>query len=68
MWTLLTVCVAMSTKSKNWIKYCRFEESHGYINSCRRVFERAVEFYGDDHLEEALFIGINTYYDIMPFS
>lgn len=41
---------------KNWIKFARFEENHGYINGARQVFERAIEFFGEDHMEEKLFI------------
>lgn len=41
---------------KNWIKYARFEEKHGYIAHSRKVYERAVEFFGEDHIEENLFV------------
>uniref|UniRef100_A0A8C2Z9A5 Crooked neck-like protein 1 n=1 Tax=Cyclopterus lumpus TaxID=8103 RepID=A0A8C2Z9A5_CYCLU len=41
---------------KNWIKYARFEEKHGYIAHSRKVFERSVEFFGEDHVEENLFV------------
>lgn len=41
---------------KNWIKYARFEERHGYIAHGRKVYERAVEFFGEEHVEENLFV------------
>lgn len=41
---------------KNWIKYARFEEKHGYIAHGRKVYERAVEFFGEDHVDENLFV------------
>jgi crooked neck len=41
---------------KNWIKYARFEEKHSYINSARRVYERAVEFFGEDNMDEKLIL------------
>lgn len=41
---------------KHWIKYARFEENHGFIHSARQIYERAVQFYGDDHLDEKLYI------------
>ena len=41
---------------KNWIKYARFEDKHGYIAHGRRVFERAVEFFGEEHVDERLFV------------
>lgn len=37
------------------IKHARFKENHGFINGARTVFERA-EFFGDDHMNEKLFI------------
>ena len=41
---------------KNWIKYAGFEESHSYIGLSRGVYERAVEFYGEEHMDEKLYI------------
>ncbi|XP_046749660.1 protein crooked neck [Diprion similis] len=41
---------------KHWIKYARFEETHGFLNGARNVFERAVTFYGDESLDEKLFV------------
>lgn len=41
---------------KNWIKYARFEERHGYIAHSRKVYERGVEFFGEEHVEENLFV------------
>lgn len=35
---------------------CRFEENHGFISGARKVYERAVEFYGDLHLDEDLYV------------
>lgn len=35
----------------------RFEEHHGFISSSRKVYERAVEFFGEEMLDERLFIG-----------
>ncbi len=41
---------------KNWIRFAKFEEGHGFIKSARSIFERAVEFFGDEYMEERLFI------------
>ncbi|MBN3291100.1 CRNL1 protein, partial [Polypterus senegalus] len=41
---------------KNWIKYARFEDKHGYITHARKVFERAVEFFGEEYMDEQLFV------------
>lgn len=34
----------------------RFEEQNSFISGSRKVFERAVEFFGEDNLDEKLFI------------
>ncbi|KAG5879664.1 hypothetical protein JTB14_021467 [Gonioctena quinquepunctata] len=31
-------------------------DNHGFIHSSRQIYERAVQFYGDDHLDEKLYI------------
>lgn len=41
---------------KNWIKYAKFEEKNGYINSARSIYERAVEFFGEDNISENLLV------------
>ena len=38
------------------MKYAKFEEKHGYINSARRIFERAVDFFGEENMDEKLLI------------
>uniref|UniRef100_A0AC35UCE2 TPR_REGION domain-containing protein n=1 Tax=Rhabditophanes sp. KR3021 TaxID=114890 RepID=A0AC35UCE2_9BILA len=35
---------------KNWIKYAKFEERHGYEANARVAFEKAMEFFGDENL------------------
>lgn len=41
---------------KNWIKYARFEEKHSYFAHARKVYERAVEFFGEEHMDEHLYV------------
>ena len=41
---------------KNWIKYAKFEEKNSYINSARTIYERAVEFFGEDNVDEKLLL------------
>lgn len=48
--------VIVHPEVKNWIKYARFEEKHGYIAHSRKVYERAVEFFGEEHMNENLFV------------
>uniref|UniRef100_A0A671LIT1 Crooked neck-like protein 1 n=1 Tax=Sinocyclocheilus anshuiensis TaxID=1608454 RepID=A0A671LIT1_9TELE len=46
--------VMVHPEVKNWIKYAHFEEKHGYIARARKVFERAIEFFGEEHISESL--------------
>jgi len=48
--------VIVHPEVKNWIKYAKFEERNNYVNSARRIYERAVEFFGDDNVDEKLLI------------
>ncbi|KAH8028454.1 hypothetical protein HPB51_016905 [Rhipicephalus microplus] len=41
---------------QHWIKYAKFEEHNGYISNARRIYERAVEFFGEDYMDERLFV------------
>ncbi|CAM9786869.1 unnamed protein product [Lampetra planeri] len=52
----LDALVMVHPEIKNWIKYARFEDRHGYTAHARRVYERAVEFYGEEHMKEPLFV------------
>lgn len=46
----------MHPEVKNWIKYAKFEEKNGYINSARIIYERAVEFFGEDNVDEKILL------------
>ncbi|CAJ0586285.1 unnamed protein product, partial [Mesorhabditis spiculigera] len=41
---------------KNWIKYARFEERHGFYGNARAAFERAMEYFGEDNIDEHLLV------------
>ena len=41
---------------KNWIRYARFEEQNGYISNVRNIYERASEFFGEENMDEKLYI------------
>lgn len=41
---------------KNWIKLAKFEERHSIPENARQVYELALEFFGDQYLDEQLFI------------
>ena len=40
----------------NWIKYAKWEERLGAVTRARNVYERAIDFYGDEFLDERLFV------------
>lgn len=48
--------VMVHPEVKHWIKYARFEENHSFISSARSIYERAVHFYGDEEINETLYI------------
>ena len=48
--------VTVHPEVKNWIKFARFEEQNRFIANARDVFENAIKFFGDDHLDESLFM------------
>ena len=48
--------VMVHPEHRNWIRFAKFEEGHGFINSGRKIYERAVEFFGEEHMDEKLFI------------
>lgn len=53
----LSVCSSqVHPEVRNWIRYARFEEQNGYTSNSRNIFERAVEYFGEDHLDERLFV------------
>ncbi|OXB74325.1 UNVERIFIED_CONTAM: hypothetical protein H355_006854 [Colinus virginianus] len=37
-------------------EYARFEEKHCYFAHARKVYERAVEFFGEEHMDEHLYV------------
>lgn len=41
---------------KNWIRYARFEEQNGNLGNARNVFERAADFFGEEAMDEKLYV------------
>lgn len=41
---------------KNWLRYAKFEEQHAHIDEAREVYSRAIEFLGDEYLDEKLYL------------
>lgn len=41
---------------KNWIKYVCFEEKYVYFVYVCKVYERVVEFFGDEYMDEYLYV------------
>ena len=56
--------VIVHPEVKNWIKYARFEEKHGYIAHSRKVYERSVEFFGEEYVDENLFVAFARFEEI----
>lgn len=48
--------VSVHPEVKNWIKSAKFEEKNGFVGKAREIYERAVDFFGDDYLDEKLFM------------
>lgn len=48
--------VIVHPEVKNWLKYARFEEKNQFISSARQIYERAVEYFGDEYIDEGLLI------------
>ena len=48
--------VLVHLEVKNWIRYAKFEEAHGYIFNARDVYSHCAEFYGDEEMDEKLFV------------
>lgn len=56
---IIFINLYIGKETKYVTKLCtcyRFEEQHGFISGARRVFERAVEFFGEESMDEKLFI------------
>lgn len=53
--------VMVHPEVRNWIRYARFEQQHGSIPSSRAVYEHAVDFFGDDNLDEQLFVAFSRF-------
>jgi len=48
--------VIVHPEVKNWLKYARFEEKNQFISSARQIYERAIEYFGDENIDEGLLI------------
>jgi len=48
--------VLVHPEVKNWIRYAKFEEVHGFISNARDVYTRCAEFFGDEDMDERLYI------------
>ena len=50
------VLVIIHPEVKNWIKYAKFEEKNNYVKNARRIYERGIEYFGDENMDEKLVI------------
>ena len=57
----LITLVICHPEVKNWIRFASFEEHNNYVSSCRKVYERAVEFFGEDNMDEKLYVAFSKF-------
>ncbi|KAI8143547.1 hypothetical protein BJV82DRAFT_713228 [Fennellomyces sp. T-0311] len=48
--------VSIHPESKNWIKWAKFEEDHNNIDKCREIYAEALEYLGDDKLDQKILV------------
>ncbi|CCD64143.1 Pre-mRNA-splicing factor Syf1/CRNKL1-like C-terminal HAT-repeats domain-containing protein [Caenorhabditis elegans] len=41
---------------QNWIKYAKFEERNGYIGNARAAYEKAMEYFGEEDINETVLV------------
>ncbi|GMT12900.1 hypothetical protein PFISCL1PPCAC_4197, partial [Pristionchus fissidentatus] len=44
------------TDVKNWIRYGKFEEHSGYVGNARAAYEKDMEYFGEDNIQEQLLV------------
>lgn len=53
--------VKVHPEIKNWIKFAKFEESCNNTDGSRKVYEQGVEFFGEEFMDEKLFIAFGKF-------
>lgn len=53
--------VQVHPQTKYWMKYAKFEEQNGYLATARNVYERGMEFFGDEHTDESFYMAFAKY-------
>ncbi|KAK9675192.1 NineTeen Complex (NTC) component, partial [Basidiobolus ranarum] len=48
--------VHVHPEPKNWTKWAKFEEDQNNIDKVREIFSEAIEYLGDDHIDQRIFI------------
>ncbi|KAG0173658.1 NineTeen Complex (NTC) component [Apophysomyces sp. BC1015] len=48
--------VSIHPESKNWIKWAKFEEEHNNLAKCRQIYSEAIEYLGNDKLEQKIVV------------
>ncbi|XP_074126582.1 crooked neck-like protein 1 [Sminthopsis crassicaudata] len=48
--------VLVHPEVNNWIKYARYREKRGTLAHARKVYERAVDYFGEEHMDERLYV------------
>ncbi|KAI9278918.1 hypothetical protein BDA99DRAFT_493443 [Phascolomyces articulosus] len=48
--------VSIHPESKNWIKWAKFEEEHNNMDKCREIYSEALEYLGEEKLEQKILV------------
>ncbi|KAI7885111.1 TPR-like protein [Lichtheimia hyalospora FSU 10163] len=53
--------VSIHPEPKNWIKWAKFEEEHNNIDKCREIYTEAIQYMGDDKLDQKVLVAFAKY-------
>ncbi|SAM06419.1 hypothetical protein [Absidia glauca] len=48
--------VSVHPEPKNWIKWAKFEEEHNDLDKCREIYTEAIQYLGDDKLDQKVLV------------
>ena len=59
--TVINRYVISHPKVKTWVKFAKFEERQNMVANARTIFEKALEYLGEEAHDEKLFISFATF-------
>ncbi|KAI8371517.1 uncharacterized protein BYT42DRAFT_616603 [Radiomyces spectabilis] len=48
--------VSIHPEPKHWIKWAKFEEEHNNLDKCREIYTEAIQYMGDDKLDQKVLV------------